>query len=178
MDMDQNLPARIYSRERGERPKHSTLVSALVARLLNHYWTANDPPAMRQAQIEDWLEDVTEFSIEHVEGACREWRRSGQRRPLPSDIRTLAIAEQRRAVERAEMRALPPLRPITRPKTRNCWEPGYYARYNEPWFLNLPLETQRRFKEEDLARAEAHRSGTEGEFVALCMAQADANLRS
>jgi hypothetical protein len=131
---------------------------------------------MRQAQIEDWLEDLTEFPIKHVEAACREWRRSGQRRPLPSDIRTLAIAEQRRSAECAEMRMLPPPYPITRPKTLNCWEPGYAARYDEQWFRNLPVEMQRQRKEEDLARAEAHRSGTEAEFVALCIEQANTNL--
>jgi hypothetical protein len=69
----------------------------------------------------------------------------------------------------------------------NCWEPGYAARYDEPWFRGLPVETQMRFKEQDLARSDAHRRwlnamtaeerrGAAEAFVALCITQASANL--
>lgn len=51
---------------------------------------------MREAQAEDWLEDLGEFPAEIVEVACRQWRRSNRYRPTPFDIRVLAIAEQRR----------------------------------------------------------------------------------
>lgn len=68
----------------------------LVARLMNHYWTADDHPAMRQAQAEDWLEDLAELPPEVVAAACREWRQSSHKRPTPHDIRSLAIAEQRK----------------------------------------------------------------------------------
>jgi hypothetical protein len=64
---------------------------------MNHYWTANDPVAMRQAQIEDWIEDLVEFPIECIEEACREWRRQpDNRRPTPGEIRSLAMAHQQR----------------------------------------------------------------------------------
>jgi hypothetical protein len=69
----------------------------------------------------------------------------------------------------------------------NCWEPGYAVRYDEPRFVELSLVTQQRFKEQDLARAEAHRQWlravsqderreTATAFVDLCRAQAAANL--
>jgi hypothetical protein len=81
----------------------------MVARLLSHYWTADDPAPARKAQIEDWIEDLSEFGPELVKQAITEFRHSGSRnRPLPGDIRTLcvqidnnrrerqAIADQRR----------------------------------------------------------------------------------
>jgi hypothetical protein len=61
-------------------------VSALVSRLLNHYWTADDHPAVRQAQVEDWLEDLCDFDLQAIEDACARWRRSWSRRPTPADI--------------------------------------------------------------------------------------------
>jgi hypothetical protein len=63
-----------------------------------------------------------------------------------------------------------------------CWEPGYAARYDDPWFRALPVETQRHFKEQDLARAEAHRLCTSPAdheaFATLCREQAQSNLSS
>lgn len=47
---------------------------------------------MRQAQVEDWLEDLIEFGPAVVADACREWRRSPiNRRPVPGEIRKLCI---------------------------------------------------------------------------------------
>jgi hypothetical protein len=67
-----------------------------VARLMSHYWTADDPEATRQAQLEDWIEDLVEFSTEAIQAACTEWRRCSRVRPTPHDIRTLAAAAQAR----------------------------------------------------------------------------------
>jgi hypothetical protein len=69
--------------------------------LLNHYWTAADPPAMRQAQIEDWLEDLIEFGPAVVAESLREWRRMPvNRRPVPGEIRKLCIESQTMRQER------------------------------------------------------------------------------
>ena len=65
-------------------------------------------------------------------------------------------------------------------KPLNCWELGYANRYDEPWFLELPIEKQILFKEQDLARATAYRhaqsTGAWDEYRALCMQQASGNL--
>lgn len=75
-------------------------ISALIARLMNHYWTAADPVATRQAQLDDWLGDLVEFGPEIVAEACGEWRRQpGGKRPTPGDIRTIAIRLQRERQE-------------------------------------------------------------------------------
>jgi hypothetical protein len=71
--------------------------------LLAHYWTAADRVETRQAQIEDWVEDLAEFGAVGVREACREWRQTGDRRPLPADIRALCV---RNATVEAERRAL------------------------------------------------------------------------
>lgn len=70
---------------------------------MNHYWTDNDHLATRQAQVEDWIEDLGEFPIGFVEEACREWRQTETRRPTPAAIRKLAIVAQR---ARREMLAI------------------------------------------------------------------------
>jgi hypothetical protein len=75
-------------------------VSALVTKLLAHYWTTNEHAAARQAQIEDWIDDLAEFGPAVVEQACTDWRRSEHRRPLPADIRTRCIAVQNEERER------------------------------------------------------------------------------
>lgn len=75
-------------------------IAAIVVRLLAHYWTADDPPQTRQAQIEDWLIDLREFGPAIVAEACQIWRRTQARRPTPADIRRLCIAAAPASVPR------------------------------------------------------------------------------
>lgn len=71
-------------------------VASLIGRLLAHYWTESIPASMREAQAQDWLEDLREFGPEVVSIACGEWRRQpGGKRPTPGDIRALCIEHQR-----------------------------------------------------------------------------------
>jgi hypothetical protein len=66
-----------------------------VSRLLSHYWTAADDEATRQAQVEDWIDDLVEFDLSIIVEACTRWRRQpGGRRPTPGDIRKFCIEEQ------------------------------------------------------------------------------------
>ncbi len=69
-------------------------LAAITTRLISHYWTANDDPRMRQAQIEDWIDDLIEFDVPVVTQVCQEWRRTQTRRPLPADIRRMCIELQ------------------------------------------------------------------------------------
>jgi hypothetical protein len=103
---ESNLPAKSFMRDSRGVPTPSRRVSELIARLLSHYWTADDHPAMRQAQAEDWIEDLVELPTECVEEACREWRQTQTRRPVPSEIRILAITAQARMRDRSIL-ALP-----------------------------------------------------------------------
>jgi hypothetical protein len=80
---------------------------ALVARLLTHYWTAAEPIGVRQAQAEDWIEDLCEFLPAQVNEACRRWRRSQSRKPTIADIRALAIEERDTRTMPAEEGAWP-----------------------------------------------------------------------
>ena len=162
-------------------PRRRQEISALIARLLHHYWTGDDDPALRRAQADDWIADLVEFDVGDVQNACVEWRRAQHRRPTPSDIRLLAIAEQRTRQARAELRALPSPRQATRKKVLSPWEPGYSKRYEEPWFQQLDYETQQRYMAQDQARLEMHYKvidgqATEEEFAALCVQQAQDNL--
>jgi hypothetical protein len=87
-----------------------------VTRLLSHYWTSEDHPAARQAQLEDWIADLEEFGAEVVIVACQMWRRANSRRPTPADVRELCMAEReyRRPI------ALPPPEP-----PREEWQPDF-----------------------------------------------------
>ena len=79
-------------------------VAGIIARLLLHYYLPGElSDAARKAIADDWLEDLVEFDPATVAHACREWRRTSSRRPTPSDIRVICIAEQR---ERQEHRAI------------------------------------------------------------------------
>jgi hypothetical protein len=86
-------------------------VAALVTKLLGHYWTSQEHAAARQAQIEDWIDDLAEFGPSVVETACTEWRRAEHRRPLPSEIRKLCAEERDNRAWRAT-RALPAPVPV------------------------------------------------------------------
>jgi hypothetical protein len=90
-----------------EQFMHERRVAELLSRLLSHYWTSADPPAARQLQIEDWIEDLVEFSDEAVEAACRGWRQSETRRPTPAEIRSLTVMAEER-IRTAKYKALPP----------------------------------------------------------------------
>jgi hypothetical protein len=103
------------------KPTSSATVSAislLVTKLLSHYWTSEEHAAARQAQVEDWIDDLAEFGSGVVQEACAEWRRSETRRPLPADIRRLCVEERDRRAWR-ETRALPPPSPVPTQRQRD-----------------------------------------------------------
>jgi len=72
------------------------------------YWTAEETIELREAQMQMWLTDLDEFDLECITAAVTEWRQEQTRRPLPADIRRLAVREQRKRP------ALPP--PPFRPR--------------------------------------------------------------
>ena len=80
-------PSRKFS------PEMLAELSAMTTRLMQHYWTGDDPVAARKAQIADWIEDLREFPLASVENALREWRQTQAKRPTIADIRKLCIAD-------------------------------------------------------------------------------------
>ena len=93
MDMTESLPQKSFTKAPQEQLRHERRVAELVSNLLFHFWTADDPPAVREAQIADWLDDLVEYNDSIVEEALRMWRRANSRRPTPHDIRALCQAE-------------------------------------------------------------------------------------
>lgn len=97
MQMDLDHPetrlARHSSKASPAPPNSARQIAAQIGRLLSHYWTADEPVALRQAQAEDWLDDLSEFPPEIVAAVCREWRRNETRRPLPAELRRLCKDE-------------------------------------------------------------------------------------
>lgn len=59
--------------------------------LLSHFYTQETDPAVVRAQAADWFDTLWDVPQEAIEGACRDYLRSGpRRRPSPGDIRNLA----------------------------------------------------------------------------------------
>src|ERR1051325_1835062 len=63
--------------------------------LLTHYYMPDLPEEIREAQANDWFEDLAEFGPGVVEVACRQWRRMGGRRAPPPGLRDLPNREAR-----------------------------------------------------------------------------------
>ncbi len=103
------------------------LMSETIARLMNHYWTADDHPAVRQAQIEDWLEDLSEFGLGVVRFACGDWRRDQTRRPTPADIRRIAAVEWNRQNPQAQPAYQPEAAPRIEDETKRAEMAGRAA---------------------------------------------------
>lgn len=101
MDIDSPPPRNSLQDLRQRR----ATTASLISRLMNHYWTMDDPPAIRRAQAEDWIADLVEFAPAMIEAACVEWRRTETRRPTIADIRqrciAAAFAEQERRLLRS-----------------------------------------------------------------------------
>ena len=109
MDTDtSNLPQRNSSKAPSEALKRDKLIAEQIWRLMTHYWIADDSSEVRQAQIEDWLEDMAEFGPEIVRQACAEWRQTQTRRPAPAELRTIAVQIRRRQNPEPEPVYLPP----------------------------------------------------------------------
>ena len=99
---------------------------------------------MRQAQIEDWIEDLHEFDLDVIAEACASWRRVGTKRPTIADIRLLCVRER-------DDRALPQQPALDTPEQRDAYarSVGFHS-WGE---REAALERQR----ERFARAEAWR---------------------
>lgn len=82
---------------------HSTAndrtVAEIIARLLNHFGTVEEPLAVRKAIAEDWLEDLREFTPAQLQWAASEWRRTQSLRPAIAEIRKLATDAQHRDLD-------------------------------------------------------------------------------
>lgn len=75
-------------------------IAEIIARLLSHFGTTDEPLAVRRSIARDWLEDLAEFTPGQVTWAAREWRRTQSLRPTIADIRALCARAQHAELER------------------------------------------------------------------------------
>lgn len=79
-------------RTRCERGRENrTKIAGHIARLMSHFWVANEDQRVRAAQAQDWLDDMAEFHEAVVAMACRDWRQVETRRPSPAELRKLCL---------------------------------------------------------------------------------------
>jgi len=79
---------------------NDAVIAEIVARLLNHFGTSDEPLSVRKAIARDWVEDLAEFTVPQVTWACREWRRTQSVRPTIAEIRRLACQAEHHDLER------------------------------------------------------------------------------
>ena len=91
MHEDQQPPTSQPLRNFSANGINDRLILERITILMSHYWAADEPQAVRKAQLGDWLDDLREFSAVVVAGACQEWRRGQNRRPTIADIRKLCL---------------------------------------------------------------------------------------
>jgi len=100
----------------------------MLTTLMSLYWTADETIELREAQMQMWLTDLAEFDLECITYAVTEWRQEETRRPVPAELRRLAIQAQRK---RDEALRLPPP--------------------PQPRFVNQPDSEERRVEKAELA---------------------------
>lgn len=130
-------------------------IAEIIARLLNHFGTAEEPAPVRAAIAEDWLEDLREFTLAQVRWAATEWRRAQSFRPTIADIRRLATHAQHLDLERI---AIADQRPgeLDR-ETLKLWsQPQYHGDIRTPQQRRNAATTA---QDEKYARAAAYRAG-------------------
>lgn len=121
---------------------HETAIADIIARLLVHYATADEPLDVRRSIAADWLEDLSEFTVAQVQWAAKEWRRCYASRPTIAEIRKLAIEAQRQGRDQAA------LENKNREQDGGTWE---------PWLHDLwgPASTGRLARQDAIAAQNA-----------------------
>ena len=106
-------------------------IAEIIARLLNHFGTVDEPAAVRKAIAEDWLEDLREFAPGEVQMAARDWRQTQSLRPTIAEIRALATKAQHHFTE--QLQALEEQPGSLDAETRRMWsDPEYYGDFRSP----------------------------------------------
>ena len=120
LDLPLALPS---SSPQSEQYANSRKIGAEIASLLNLFWKADEPQAVRDATVKAWIEDLAEFAAATVASACKEWRRNHSKRPHIADIRQLCVRTERPISEGASASGFvpPPKRKLPDDLIRQNW---------------------------------------------------------
>lgn len=89
MDMQQHQPENFSREPRGSSQNEASNQRAVLERItimLSHYWTGDDDPAVREAQLADWMDSLCKFPASIVTDACMEWMQTETKRPTIAAI--------------------------------------------------------------------------------------------
>lgn len=82
-----------FLRERQERlrgaSENERRIAERITTLLSHFWTADEDTLIREAQISDWIDALSKFSVSVVHAAAAEYLRTQQKRPTVAAIYAL-----------------------------------------------------------------------------------------
>jgi predicted hydrolase (HD superfamily) len=107
---------------------NTTAIAEIVAKLLNHFGTVDEPAAVRKAIARDWVDDLAEFTVSQVAAACREWRRNCTIRPTIAEIRNLAVQAQHE-----DRQAIPDQRVGLDAEMIRLWQRAEYGGDTRTW---------------------------------------------
>ena len=140
---------------------NATAIAEIIARLLSHFATADEPLAVRREIAADWLDDLAEFTPGQVQTAAKEWRQMESRRPAIADIRKLATQAQHRDLE---AKAIAGPRELDADTLRMWSGAEYYGDFRSPVQRRAAaIEAQ----EERYRRGAAWRAGKLDEYDAV-----------
>lgn len=68
----------------GIEAERNKQIAAALSRLALHYWRPDFTPSQAALLIEDFLDDLKDFSVQQVINACAEYRRDGSNKFFPT----------------------------------------------------------------------------------------------
>lgn len=122
---------------------------------------ANEPAAIRQAQLEDWIEDLEEFDLDSIRDACTEWRRKPKaKRPTPGEVRVICVEVQ-------EERKREKYRAIEYEQYGGKWDHSLYEIWGPAAEGRIKRQQELDAVQERYRRGEAYRAGKLDEYDAI-----------
>lgn len=81
---------------KAEYERRAAAIATSISRLALHYWRPDLAERHAKLVVQDFIEDLSEFSTEAVEDACRAYRRDpgSKHFPKPGELRSLAAEAQ------------------------------------------------------------------------------------
>ena len=78
----------IWQGEQANASQHAQWIAGRIMTLLSHYFQPENPAEVQEAALDDWVEALSPFSQQAIDGACKRYIiDQPRRRPSPGDIR-------------------------------------------------------------------------------------------
>lgn len=146
-----------------ENQDRKRMVAVSLARLAAHYWRPDFTAIQAELLFEDFVADLTGFSNDEIETACRLYRQNGKNQffPKPGQLREIALAQRKDAagMDRISKRPLTEPRPLLWwLQSRERWEPHWHE-------SQIPADEQARYRDGQARRQQQARQSDPPPYV-------------